>query len=142
MLRDNLVPILLAASVAACGSDSSGPTVPARTYRMGFSAIPPRPDTALVLPTLALATRHSDAGLVQLSIPWTALLGGTPAAVEVRVVRLPLANYYRGVGQPITVALDVTDGLNRAQESPELIALGGASRIRRFSASIASTSTP
>ena len=126
MLRDRLVPLLLAANVAACGSDSSGPTVPARTYRMGFSALPPRPDTALVLPTLTLATQHSDAGLIQLSIPWTVLLGGTPAAVEVRVVRLPLANYYRGVGQPITVALDVTDGLNRAQESPELIALGGS----------------
>jgi hypothetical protein len=42
----------------------------------------------------------------------------------VRVVRLPLANYYRGVGQPITVALDVTDGLDRSHESPELIALG------------------
>ena len=124
MLRERLVPLLLAANVAACGSDSSGPTVPARTYRMGFSAIPPRPDTALVLPTLTLATQHSDAGLIQLSIPWTVLLAGTPAAVEVRVVRLPLANYYRGVGQPITVALDVTDGLNRAQESPELIALG------------------
>jgi hypothetical protein len=121
---DRLVPLLLAANMAACGSDSSGPGAPARTYRMGFSAFPPRPDTALVLPTLTLATRHSDAGLIQLSIPWTVLLDGTPAAVEVRVVRLPLADYYRGVGQPITVALDVTDGLNRAQESPELIAAG------------------
>ena len=110
--------------MAACSSDPSGPGGPARTYRMGFSAFPPRPDTALVLPTLTLATQHSDAGLIQLSIPWTALLDGTPAAVEVRVVRLPLADYYRDVGQPITVALDVTDGLNRAQESPELIAAG------------------
>ena len=71
---------------------------------MGFSALPPRPDTAILLPTLTLTTQHSDAGLVQLSIPWTVLLGGIPAAEEVRVVRLPLANYYRGVGQPITVA--------------------------------------
>lgn len=91
---------------------------------MGFSALPPRADTALLLPTLTLTTQHSDAGLVQLSIPWTVLLGGISAAEEVRVVRLPLANYYRGVGQPITVALDVTDGLNRSQESPELIAAG------------------
>ena len=91
---------------------------------MGFSALPPRVDTALLIPTLTLTTQHSDAGLVQLSIPWTVLLGGTSAAEEVRVVRLPLANYYRGVGQPITVALDVTDGLDRAQESPELIAAG------------------
>jgi hypothetical protein len=91
---------------------------------MGFSALPPRGDTALLIPTLTLTTQHSDAGLVQLSIPWTVLLGGISAAEEVRVVRLPLANYYRGAGQPITVALDVTDGLNRAQESPELIAAG------------------
>jgi hypothetical protein len=91
---------------------------------MGFSALPPRADTALLIPTLTLTTQHSDAGLVQLSIPWTVLLDGISAAEEVRVVRLPLANYYRGVGQPITVALDVTDGLNRSLESPELIAAG------------------
>lgn len=124
MPRDKFVPLLFAACLAACGSDSSGPANPTRSYRMGFSALPPRPDTAILLPTLTLTTQHSDAGLVQLSIPWTVLLGGITAAEEVRVVRLPLANYYRGVGQPITVALDVTDGLNRAQESPELIALG------------------
>src|SRR5262249_53524698 len=124
VLRERIIPLLVAVGVAACGSDSSGPGLPTRIYRMGFSAIPPRPDTALVLPTLTLATQHSDAGLIQLSIPWTVLLDGTPAGVEVRVVRLPLADYYRGVGQPITVALDVTDGLNRAQESPELIAAG------------------
>lgn len=124
MSRDRLLPFLLTAIVAACGSDSSGPAGPTRSYRMGFSAFPPRPDTAIILPTLTLTTQHSDAGLVQLSIPWTVLLGGTSAADEVRIVRLPLANYYRGVGQPITVALDVTDGLNRAQESPELIAAG------------------
>ena len=84
----------------------------------------PGPTLRCSFPTLALTTQHSDAGLVQLSIPWTVLLGGISAAEEVRVVRLPLANYYRGVGQPITVALDVTDGLNRSQESPELIAAG------------------
>jgi hypothetical protein len=95
-----------------------------RTYRMGFSAFPPRPDTALVLPTLALATQHSDAGLIQLSIPWPVLLDGVSAAVEVRAVRLPLANYYRGTGKPITVALDVTDGLDRSREDPALVAAG------------------
>jgi hypothetical protein len=116
--------LLLATVVAACGSDGAGPAAPTRSYRMGFSAIPPRADTVLLIPTLTLTTQHSDAGLVQLSIPWTVLLGGTSAAEEVRIVRLPLANYYRGVGQPITVALDVTDGLDRAQESPELIAAG------------------
>ncbi len=121
-----LVPIALSLGIllGACGSDPSGPGRPTRSYLMGFSAIPPRPDTALVLPTLTLATQHSDAALIQLSIPWQALLDGVSAAAEVRTVRLPLANFYRGHGQPIAVALDVTDGLNRAQEDPTLLAAG------------------
>jgi hypothetical protein len=91
---------------------------------MGFSAIPPRADTTLLLPTLQLAAQHSDVGLIQLSIPWSVLLDDTAAATEVRLVRLPLADYYRATGRPIVVALDVTDGLNRAQEDPQLISEG------------------
>ena len=121
-----IAPIALALGVllAACGSDPSGPGRPTRSYLMGFSALPPRPDTALLLPTITLATQHSDAALIQLSIPWQTLLDGISAAVEVRAVRLPLADFYRGHGQPIAVALDVTDGLNRAQEDPQLVAAG------------------
>ncbi len=110
-------------AAAACG-DSSGPGIAPRRYLMGFSAIPPTPDTALLLQTLTLSNSHSDAGLVQLEIPWAVLLSGVPADSEVRTVRLPLANYYRGTGHPIVVALDVTDGLNRAAEAPELVSAG------------------
>jgi hypothetical protein len=73
---------------------------------------------------LTLTTQHSDAALMQLGIPWQTLLSGVSAPEEVRMVRLPLAVFYRGQGQPIAVALDVTDGLNRAQEAPELVAAG------------------
>jgi hypothetical protein len=116
--------LLAALLLAACGPDSSGPDGPTRTYRMGFSALPPAPDTALLLPTLTLAAQHSDAGLIQLSIPWQVLLDGVSAPLEVRTVRLPLVNYYRGSGKPITVALDVTDGLDRSSEDPALVAAG------------------
>ena len=116
-------PLWVLAGLVACGG-SAGPGVSGRSYRMGFSAIPPRADTALLIPTLTLAAAHSDAGLMQLGMPWTALLGGTPAPTEVRTVRLPLADYYRNTGRPIVVALDVTDGLNRAREDPQLIAAG------------------
>jgi hypothetical protein len=91
---------------------------------MGFSPIPPRLDTALQIQVLTLTTQHSDAGLVQLGIPWAVLLADTAAAREVRVVRLPLVQYYRATGRAVTVALDVTDGLNRAAEAPELVAAG------------------
>lgn len=112
------------AALLACGGDGNGPGEPTRSYLMGFSAIPPRADTTLLLETLTLSSAHSDAGLIQLGIPWTVLLDDTAAATEVRVVRLPLVQYYRGQGHRIVVALDVTDGLNRAAEAPELVALG------------------
>ncbi len=109
----------LALCLVACGGSGGS-----RKYLMGFSAIPPRADPALQLPTLDLAIQHSNAGLIQLSIPWTALLNGTTPADEVEQVRLPLVDYYRANGKKIVVALDVTDGLNRAQEDPALIAAG------------------
>lgn len=109
---------------AACGDGGTEPGHPTRPYLMGFSAIPPTPDTTLLLATLALSSAHADAGLIQLGIPWATLLGGIPADSEVRVVRLPLVNYYRGSGRKIVVALDVTDGLNRSAEAPELVQAG------------------
>ncbi len=116
--------LVLGAFLIGCGGDGSGPSVPARSYRMGFSAIPPRVDTALLIPTLTLAAEHSDVGLIQLEIPWTALLADTSAPDEVRLNRLPLVEYYRATGRPVVVALDVTDGLDRSAEAPPLVAAG------------------
>jgi hypothetical protein len=91
---------------------------------MGFSAIPPSADTALLIPTLTLAAQHSDIGLIQLEVPWAVLLTDTTAALDVRHNRLPLANFYQETGRPIVVALDITDGLDRHKEAPTLIAAG------------------
>jgi hypothetical protein len=110
--------------LAACGGDDGGPGGPVRSFRMGFSAIPARPDTALLVPTLELWTQRADAGLVQLSIPWDVLLADTAAATEVRLVRLPLVDYYRAKGLAAVVALDVTNGLDRSAEDPVLVRLG------------------
>jgi hypothetical protein len=115
--------LLAVASLPGACDDDSGPDPKPRGYVMGFSAIPPTADESQLLATLALATQHSDAGLIQLSIPWAVLLDGTAAPVEVRTVRLPLVQYYRGRGCKIVVALDVTDGLNRGAEAPELVTL-------------------
>jgi hypothetical protein len=116
--------MLLAVLLGACGDDPGGPGGPRRGFRMGFAELPPRPDTALVLPTLELWTPRADAGLVQLGIPWAVLLAGTAPAAEVRAARLPLATYYRSKGLVVAVTLDVTNGLDRASEAPELVALG------------------
>jgi hypothetical protein len=118
--------LLVAVAIAglACGDGGTGPGKASRSFLMGFSAVPPTPDTTLLLQTLTLSNQHSDAGLIQLSIPWSVLLTGIPADSEVRIVRLPLANFYRGSGHKIVVALDVTNGLDRAAEDPQLVAAG------------------
>ena len=55
------------------GCDRDGPNSGGRTWFMGFSALPPSPDPAQQLPTLTKSAAHSDAGLIQLSIPWRLL---------------------------------------------------------------------
>jgi hypothetical protein len=56
---------LIALAASGCDGDSSGPRGPGRSFRMGFAEFPPRPDPALVLPTLEVWTQRADAGLVQ-----------------------------------------------------------------------------
>jgi hypothetical protein len=119
--------LALAGAGAGCSKDGgpSGPAAPTRTYRMGFSAIPPRNDFPTLLASLALWTSRADGAILHISPPWTALLAGIPADSAVRADPLGLANYFRSRGiTTIVVTLDATDGLNRAADAPELVAAG------------------
>jgi hypothetical protein len=110
---------------AACG-DGGGPDLPPRRYLMGFSAIPPRFDssTANLIAAIDNWVPHADAAIMHVSPPWAALLAGHTPAGAVDTVELPLAQYYRAKGLDIVYMVDVTDGLNRAAEAPELVAAG------------------
>ena len=119
--------ILLAAAAAAVGcSDESGAGLPPRSYLMGFSAIPPRFDssTANLIAAIDNWVPHADAAIMHVSPPWAALLAGHTPAGAVDTVEVPLAQYYRAKGLDIVFTVDVTDGLNRAAEAPELVAAG------------------
>lgn len=119
-------PIALAA-LASCKNTTSGPqtnnSLPGRTFRMGFSANPPQPTNESALATINAWTPHADAAIMHLSVPYKALLSGTTAATYVNTIDLPLANLYKSRGFPLTITVDVTDGLNRAAEAPDLVAL-------------------
>ena len=91
---------------------------------MGFSALPPRPDQAVVLQNLELWTKRADAAIMHQSVPWGPLLGGIPAHVEVDSVEQPLADYYRAKGLRLVITVDVTNGLDRSAEDPTLLGLG------------------
>ena len=106
---------------------SNSPTAPAaatRSYFMGFSAIPPRPDFALELQTLDAWIPRADAGLILNEVPWDSLLAGTRADSIVLRQQKGLADYYRARGLHVIVSLDPTNGLDRSSDSAPLVAAG------------------
>lgn len=116
---------LVALAVALGCGGSTGPAPASRTYRMGFSAIPPRNDLATVLQGLGIWTAgHADAAIMHISVPYAALLNGISVHQEVDSNELGLANYYHAKGLPIFITVDVTNGLDRAREDPVLDSLG------------------
>ena len=117
--------------LTACGDDGPmdpEPNGPARPWRMGFSAIPPRANEAQLLAALEMWTQRGDAAIMHVSPPWAALLSGVSATTAVTANELPLANYYRAKNLEIVVMVDATDGLNRAADAPELVQLGRSIR--------------
>ena len=113
--------------VPGCKSDTtSGPTVApgTRTFRMGFSAIPPRADVNVAIAAIYMWSLRADAAIMSYELPWGALLSGIPADTEIVKVELPLANYFRSKGHTLWLYLDPGNGLNRAGESDSLVARG------------------
>src|SRR5215510_6699213 len=87
---------VLAASVCTLGcSNSHHPTAPPgatpRTFRMGFSAIPPRPDPNIELPMLEMSSARADGAIMHSEPPWDSLLAGTRADSLVIRNLVPLA---------------------------------------------------
>lgn len=116
--------MLLAFALGAACVNEPGSSGPPRSYRMGFSNIPPSPDQAVALATLDLWAKRADAAIMHVGVPWAAMLADTTAVAKVRGEMLPLANYYRAHHDILVVTVDVTDGLDRSAEAPELVALG------------------
>ena len=112
------------AAVAISCSNGAAPDSAVRTYRLGFSATPPRLTTESVIQTINTWEPHADIALINQGVPWHALLNDTSAAELVRRDLKDLAVHYHGRGMPLIVEIDVTDGLARDREAPDLVALG------------------
>ena len=118
-----LIAFALATAVACKGDTTTSSGGPPRPYRIGFSAIAPRPEIPVVLRTIDEMSQHSDAALLPLTPPWKSMLADTSAALLVRRDQLGLVQLYRSRNFPIIAMIDVTDGLARDREAPELVAL-------------------
>lgn len=111
--------------LAGCGASAAEPA-PAmtRTFRMGFSSVPPRPSIPEVLQTIDSASRHADAALMVVDVPWAALLADSAPAFLVRRDLLPVATLWRQQGFPIVATVELANGLDRSAEAAALVALG------------------
>lgn len=119
-----LAPLL--APLASCGGGgSAGIAVPAtRSWKMGFFPTPPRPDTTIALQGIDRFSARAELLWVQQELPWTDLLAGmSPDAILDRD-SVPLVNYCRGKGLRLGFMAELNDGLSRAEEAPQLRALG------------------
>lgn len=126
MTRANLIGTLalLGAGLSGCSNTVAPISAPPRAFRLGFSATPPRLTTESALQTIEAWRPRGDIAQITQDVPWRALLADSGAALLVRRNLQALAALYHGRGLPIIVQLDVTNGLSRDREAPELIALG------------------
>jgi hypothetical protein len=116
--------VLLALLAAGCAKKHRAPTAPGptRSYRMGFTGIPPRPDFGVQLATLNAWIPRADAALMLSEVPWDSMLAGVDADGFVVRNQVGLADYYRSRGLRIVVSLDPTNGLDRSADSAPLVA--------------------
>ena len=122
------VTIAVLGALASCGSSATGaePTTgrATRSYRMGFSYLPPRFTIPDVLRTVDSVSHHADAMLMVLDVPWAALLADTSASVLINRDQLPLVRIIRAKGLPIAATLEPANGVDRTAESAVLVSLG------------------
>lgn len=126
-----ILSLLLAVvgGVAACGGGGSTAAPPAppqstRTWQMGFSYIPPRLTTQAVLQGIDLWSQRAELAAIHEELPWTDLLAGIAPEVILDRDKTQLITYLRGKGLKLYFMADLTDGLSRGEEAPQLRALG------------------
>lgn len=119
-----LIACLGACLVGGCSKSDHAAAPATRTYGMGFSWFPPHPDLSLALQVIDLFASRADFGLIAVSPPWTQLLAGGDPTALVQGSELGVADYYRGKGLRVVVSIDPTNGLDRSQDAPELVAAG------------------
>jgi hypothetical protein len=108
-----------------CARPAAEPQMPSRetrSYFMGFSVIPPKPDISVAVRSMEVWTRRADAAIMHLDVPWALLLRGGSAADALRKDGVDLERYYRSKHLKLVVTIDVTNGLARESEAPALVA--------------------
>ena len=88
---------LVIGSCAASTTDPVG-TATTRSYRMGFSSLPPRLTIPEVLRTIDSISRHGDAALMVVDVPWAALLADSNPSFLIRRDQFPIPGSISSAG--------------------------------------------
>lgn len=120
--------LVLILALAGCGGGGGAPQGPpagsTRTWSMGFSPLPPRPEVPVLLQGLDLWSQRAEMAAIHEELPWRDLLAGmSPDAILDRD-KTALIDLFRGKGLALYFMLELTDGLSRGEEPPQLRALG------------------
>lgn len=91
---------------------------------MGFAPTPPVLTVASVLEGIEHWHQRAELAIFHEELPWTDLLGGMSAEAILVRDKVQLVSYLRGKGLDLVFMADLTDGLSRAEEAPQLRALG------------------
>ncbi|HJP85329.1 MAG TPA: hypothetical protein VJ852_05030 [Gemmatimonadaceae bacterium] len=133
-MKDRIAPRAFVASIGAmvilstlatCAPAPRGVAVaskPTRSYFMGFSVMPPRPDINVALKSLDIWTRRADAAIMHVDVPWAQMLAGGSPEDALRKDGVDLEKYYRSKHLKLVVTIDVTNGLARESEAAALVA--------------------
>ncbi len=120
----NVTPILsLILGSGVDGPPNPDPT-PTRTWEMGFFFTPPRPEIADAIQTINLFSLRSELAVIHEELPWIDLLNGVSADSILENNKKGLIDYLRSKGQRLFFMADLTDGLSRGEEAPQLRQLG------------------
>jgi hypothetical protein len=134
-LRRALMPTLrlcclsmLCAAVVGCTRTNRDPAptppAPQRTWALGFAPTPPVLTPASVLEGIDLWSQRAEFAVFHEELPWTDLLGGMTAQQILVRDKVALVAHLRSKGLRLAFMADLTDGLSRAEEAPQLRALG------------------
>jgi hypothetical protein len=86
--------------------------------------MPPRATTAAVLQGVDLWSQRAEIAVIHEELPWTDLLAGMSPDDILDRDKVQLVAYMRGKGLQLFFMADLTDGLSRDKEAPQLRALG------------------
>lgn len=95
-----------------------------RSWRMGFSRVPPTATLASMLEGLNLMRGRAEFVVMQEHVAWGELLAGVAPSALVERDLAPLADHIRGLGLEVVMLLELTDGMARGQEPAALLATG------------------